>query len=67
MPAVDSPDSGGIEAHQLGELLATLAPHAVGASVTVFDPDLDPDGLYARLLADVISDGLNELGTAALR
>ncbi|WP_295791403.1 arginase family protein [uncultured Microbacterium sp.] len=67
MPAVDSPESGGIDAHQLGQLLAILAPHAIGASVTVFDPDLDPDGSYARLLAGVISDSLTELGTATLR
>lgn len=64
MPAVDSPDPGGIDAQQLSHLLAALAPHAVGASVTVFDPDLDPDGAYARVLAEMIDDGLNALGTA---
>ena len=65
MPAVDSPDPGGIDAQQLAQLLAALAPHALGASVTIFDPDLDPDGSHARLLTDVISDGLTTLGTAA--
>jgi arginase len=62
MPAVDSPDPGGLGAAQLTELLATLAPRAIGAQVTVFDPDLDPDGQYARLLVDVLADGLAGLG-----
>ncbi|MDQ1172396.1 arginase [Microbacterium testaceum] len=64
MPAVDSPDPGGIDATQLTQLLATLAPFAAGASLTVFDPDLDPDGSCARLLTDVIHEGLSTLGTA---
>lgn len=64
MPAVDSPDPGGLDAPQLRALLAELAPGAVGASVTVFDPDLDPDGRYARLLTDVLADGFSELGSA---
>ena len=62
MPAVDSPDPGGLMPEQLTALLAELAPHAIGASVTVFDPDLDPDGLYARLLTDVLAEGLQRLG-----
>lgn len=65
MPAVDSPDDGGLDPDQLVELLAALAPAAVGASVTVFDPDLDPDGQYAALLVDVLSSGLQSLGTGA--
>ncbi|ROR80085.1 arginase [Plantibacter flavus] len=64
MPAVDSPDPGGLDAPQLRALLAELAPGAVGASVTVFDPDLDPDGRYARLLTEVLADGFSELGSA---
>jgi len=69
MPAVDSPDPGGLQAAQLADLLAALAPHAVGAHVTVFDPDLDPHGRYARLLVDVLAEGLGRLGqrTAAAR
>ncbi|MEZ0108914.1 arginase [Catenulispora sp. EB89] len=65
MPAVDSPDPGGLQADQLTELLAALAPRAVGAHVTVFDPDLDPDGRYARLLTDVVAEGLGRLGSAS--
>lgn len=64
MPAVDSPDPGGLGVSALTELLRRLAPGAIGASVTVFDPDLDPDGRYARLLTDIIVDGLGGLGTA---
>lgn len=62
MPAVDSPDPGGLTAAQLVDLLAGLAPRAIGAQVTVFDPDLDPDGKYARLLADALAQGLSKLG-----
>ncbi|ALD14463.1 arginase (plasmid) [Clavibacter capsici] len=64
MPAVDSPDPGGCTAGELVELLRALAPRAVGASVTVFDPDLDPDGRHARLVSDVVVDGLSGLGSA---
>ncbi|WP_307801182.1 arginase family protein [Actinomadura violacea] len=62
MPAVDSPDPGGLTADELTELLAALAPRAIGAQVTVFDPDLDPDGGRARLLTDILVDGLAALG-----
>ncbi|GAB6857590.1 arginase family protein [Microbacterium xylanilyticum] len=64
MPAVDSPDPGGLAPEELVALLAALAPHAWGASVTVFDPDLDPDGVHARTVAAIVAEGLGELGTA---
>ncbi|MET3567984.1 arginase [Leifsonia sp. 563] len=67
MPAVDSPDEGGITASQLTDLLRALAPDAVGASVTVFDPDLDPHGDYARLLVDILVSGLSSLGARSRR
>ena len=63
MPAVDSPDPGGLDARQLTDLLAALAPGAIGAQITVFDPDLDPDGRYAKLIVDILADGLRRLGT----
>jgi arginase len=62
MPAVDSPDPGGLTADELTTLLALLAPGAAGAQVTVFDPDLDPGGRYASTLTDVVADGLGGLG-----
>jgi arginase len=64
LPAVDSADPGGLDPKELTALLAALAPAAVGAQVTVFDPDLDPDGRYAHLLTDVLATGLGHLGTA---
>ncbi|WP_082456173.1 MULTISPECIES: arginase family protein [unclassified Plantibacter] len=63
MPAVDSPDPGGIDAAQLTELISVLAPRAAGISITVFDPDLDPDGSYARLLVDILARGLSAAGS----
>ena len=42
-------------AAELTDLLAALAPGAVGAQVTVFDPDLDPDGRYAVLLTGILT------------
>ncbi len=44
--------------------LAVLAPQASGAQVTVFDPDLDPGGQHAALLASILVTGLRQLGTA---
>jgi arginase len=63
MPAVDSPDPGGLTPSELQALVAGLAPHAVGGEVTVFDPDLDPDGRYAALLAPLLAEGLGALGS----
>ncbi|WP_091233843.1 arginase family protein [Microbacterium sp. 3J1] len=65
MPAVDSPDPGGLAPGELVGLLRELAPRAWGAAITVFDPDLDPTGAYARLLAGVIDEGLARLGEDA--
>ena len=36
----------------------TASPRAVGLEVTVFDPDLDEDGSYARGLCDALVSGL---------
>ncbi|MFD7664033.1 arginase family protein [Streptomyces sp. NPDC059788] len=56
MPAVDSPDPGGLLTGELRELLAPLAasPRCVGIDLTVYDPDLDPEGAGAALLADLL-------------
>ena len=35
MPSVDSPDPGGLDPAELTDLLAALAPRAIGAQVTV--------------------------------
>ncbi|WP_425861471.1 arginase family protein [Arthrobacter sp. TWP1-1] len=65
MPAVDSPDPGGLSPEDLVALLSALAPYAIGASVTVFDPDLDPDGHHAVRLAEILGTGLQFLGSRA--
>jgi arginase len=56
MPAVDSPGSPGIAPDDLVAILSGLAPdpRCAGMTVTVFDPDLDPDGRYARLLVGLL-------------
>lgn len=54
MPAVDSPEPGGLGIDDLAALLLPLArhPRALGLQVTVYDPNLDPDGACAsRLVA----------------
>ncbi len=57
MPAVDSPDPGGLLPDELAELLGVLvrSPRCVGLNVTVYDPDLDPDGRAGVLLADLVA------------
>ncbi len=60
MPAVDSPDPGGLDVDQLTALLRPLTGSMVGLQVCVFDPDLDPDGSLARLLASALVAGLDE-------
>jgi len=65
MPAVDSPDPGGLAPQELVAFLELVAPRAWGASVTVFDPDLDPDGSHAGLLTEILSEGLAHLGEDA--
>ncbi|MGW2402986.1 arginase family protein [Streptomyces sp. NPDC001739] len=60
MPAVDSPDPGGLLTDELRSLLAPLAasPRCVGVNLTIYDPDLDPDAKGAALLADLLEDVL---------
>ncbi|MFI1398292.1 arginase family protein [Streptomyces sp. NPDC020681] len=56
MPAVDSPDPDGLLPPELTVLLKGLvrSPRCVGMNVTVYDPDLDPEGTAGALLADLI-------------
>lgn len=63
MPAVDSPDAGGLAPQHLVDLLQGLLPWARGVSVTVFDPDLDPDGHHAATLVTVLEATLPHLGS----
>jgi arginase len=68
MPAVDSPQPGGLGMEELERLLelATAAPLAVGAEVTIFDPELDPSGRLAERLASLLVDGVRR-GAGARR
>jgi arginase len=56
MPAVDSPDPGGLQHDHLRALLKPIlaSPNCVGFNIGIFDPDLDPDGRYAAELTDTL-------------
>ncbi|WP_428951339.1 arginase family protein [Streptomyces sp. cg35] len=56
MPAVDSPDPDGLLPDELLALLRPLlaSPRCVGMNVTIYDPDLDPDGTAGALLTDLV-------------
>lgn len=58
MPAVDSPQPDGLRYDELIEALRLLlgSELAVGMEVTIFDPDLDPDGKYGRELTQALVD-----------
>jgi arginase len=63
MPAVDAPDPGGIAYSELELLLSGLVatPRCLGLELTVFDPDYDPDGVYASEIVDTLVAGLAPL------
>jgi arginase len=63
MPAVDSPGSPGLDFDGLAALLRgfAAAPRCLGIDVTIYDPDLDPDGTYASGLVGMLADGLAPL------
>lgn len=56
MPAVDSPQPGGLSRAELVEVLRVLlhSELAAGMEVTIFDPELDPSGRIAAAFADDI-------------
>jgi len=60
MPAVDSPAPDGLDFDEFARLLRTFAraPLTVGLELTIFDPDLDPDGRLARRLVEAVAAGL---------
>jgi arginase len=60
MPAVDSPEPGGLTFEQLVEILAPLvsSPRFVGLDLTIYDPDLDPGFEGGRKLADALVKAL---------
>jgi arginase len=60
MPAVDSPQPGGLPPDQLVLLLRELLASdlACGVDVTIYDPELDPDGSCGALVTDVLAKAL---------
>ena len=58
MPAVDCPGSPGIPPKDLVAILHPLVAdeRCRGMTVTVFDPDLDPDGKYAATIVSLLAD-----------
>lgn len=56
MPAVDSPDPGGIALGELQQLIEVFSSYeeCYGMELTVFDPDYDPDGEYAAVIVDTV-------------
>jgi arginase len=56
MPAVDSPNPDGLDFEQLGDALGILLsdPKAVGMDLTIYDPELDPEGTHGDRLADTL-------------
>ena len=57
MPAVGSPEPGGPTPEQLMTILAPLIadPRALGLSLSVYDPALDPDRACARRLVQMLT------------
>jgi arginase len=58
MPAVASPEPGGLVAADLARLLRPLVTHprALGMNVSMYDPALDPDRSCARRLVALLGD-----------
>ena len=61
MPAVDSPQRDGLTYEEVSDVLriAAASPLAAGVEVTIFDPDLDPDGHLAAQLSEAVAAGLS--------
>ena len=55
MPAVDSPQPGGLDWSELEELLlAVLGRKSAGLQVTIYDPERDPEASAGRRLAELL-------------
>jgi len=63
MPAVDSPGSPGFNFEQLAELIRNLrrSSRIIGADISVFDPELDREGAFARQLASCLARAFGPL------
>ncbi|GAB2452969.1 arginase family protein [Streptosporangium sandarakinum] len=65
LPAVDSPGRPGLDFSQLAELVSTLVGtgRVVGLDVAIYDPERDPDGVYAAPIVDCLASALTPLAT----
>jgi len=64
MPAVDYRQPGGLSLDELSEVLRTaVSGWAVGMTITIYNPTLDPDGSIGRGLVNSVLSGL--AGTSA--
>jgi arginase len=58
MPAVDSPDPGGMTPTELTKVLkrAIWSSKCVGMELTIYDPERDPTGRCAKVIVDILAD-----------
>jgi arginase len=63
LPAVDSPGTPGLDFAELAELLSRVlsSGRVVGLDVTIYDPELDPDGEYLPGIVDSLTTALTGL------
>jgi arginase len=63
MPAVDTPEPGGLTFPELAGLLRELLASglAAGVQICIYDPDLDPEGRCARGLVDAVAAAFEPL------
>jgi arginase len=61
MPAVDSPEKDGPTFKAISGLLSKLlcSIYCLGLEVTIYDPDLDPKGVYADRIVECLSAAFN--------
>jgi arginase len=64
MPAVDSPDPGGMSPPELSTTLAIAleSTRCLGLHVTIYDPTLDPDRRGAALIVDILAESFGFRG-----
>jgi arginase len=69
MPAVDSFDPGGLQFAELEDALATAlaSPRVRGMELTIYDPDLDPDGHLGEQLVEMLERAFTRAGLTGTR
>jgi arginase len=67
LPAVDYPQAGGLDWDDLTALTrgASTVPGLVGIDVTIYNPDLDPQGTGATRIVQYLADALASIATIA--